>query len=69
MGFRAEDNPISWVDAPKRPQLILPSLTKEQVETLLGEAQSLRDKAIIALFVESGLRLSGLANIRLESIN
>ena len=53
--FRAEDNPITWVEAPKRPQLILPSLTREQVETLLCQTQTVRDKAIIALFTESGL--------------
>ena len=29
--FKPEDNPVTWVDAPKRPTLILPSLTKQQV--------------------------------------
>ncbi len=69
LGFKAENNPIKWVDAPKRPQLILPSLTREQVELLIDKAQGVRDKAIIALFTESGLRLSELANIRLEHID
>jgi len=68
-GFKPEDNPITWVTAPKRPQLILPSFTKEQVELLLEEAPSIRDKAIIALFTESGLRLSELANIRAHDID
>ncbi len=48
---------------------ILPSLEKEQVLHLIKKAPSTKDKAIIALFTESGLRLSEMGNIRLESIN
>ncbi len=60
LGFESKNNPIKWVDAPKRPQLILPSLTKEQVIKLLTVTENIRDKAIVALFTESGLRLSEL---------
>jgi site-specific recombinase XerD len=69
LGFRPEDNPILWIEAPKRPQLILPSLTGEQVKLLIDTAQSVRDKAIIALFTESGLRLSELADVELGDID
>jgi site-specific recombinase XerD len=67
--FRPADNPITWVDAPKRPKLILPSLTREQVELLIDKAHQIRYKAIIALFTESGLRLSELVNIRPNDID
>jgi len=67
--FRQEENPITWVDAPKRPVVILPSLTHEQVILLLDSAENLRDKAIIALFTESGLRLTELAKIKRCDIN
>ncbi|MFC1956653.1 tyrosine-type recombinase/integrase [Chloroflexota bacterium] len=67
--FRTDNNPITWVDAPKRPQLILPSLTREQVQLLLCKAESVRSKAIIALFTESGLRLSELTNIKPKDID
>ena len=67
--FKPDDNPVTWVDAPKRPTLILPSLTKQQVEYLIDSVCEIRDKAIIALFTESGLRLSELANIRSHDIN
>ena len=67
--FKPEANPILWVAAPKRPQLILPSLTGEQVKLLIDTTQSVRDKAIIALFTDSGLRLSELANIKLTDID
>jgi site-specific recombinase XerD len=63
------DNPMLYVDAPKLPKLILPSLTREQVNSLIDSAQNLRDKAIISLFAESGLRLSELANIRQSDID
>lgn len=58
-----------WVDAPKVPKLILPSLSKEDIELLPSKVISPRDKAIISLFVESGLRLSELANITPEDID
>jgi integrase len=52
------------VDAPKRPQAILPSLTQEQGKLLIGKSSNPRDKAIIAVLAESGLRLSELACVR-----
>ncbi|MFH1087463.1 MAG: tyrosine-type recombinase/integrase [Chloroflexota bacterium] len=67
--LRPEDNPVLWVDAPKRPQLILPSLTAEQVMKLIDDCPNLRDKAIVALFTESGLRLSELTNIKPTDID
>jgi site-specific recombinase XerD len=67
--FRPEDNPVLWVDAPKRPQLILPSLSSEQVRTLIDACLNIRDKAIIALFAESGLRKSELTNIKPTDID
>ncbi|MFC1982710.1 tyrosine-type recombinase/integrase [Chloroflexota bacterium] len=67
--FKPDNNPITWVDAPKRPQLILPSLTKEQIQLLLCKVKSVRSKAIIALLTESGLRLSELTNIKTQDID
>ena len=63
------DNPMLYVDAPKLPKLILPSLTREQVNTLVDRAPNQRDRAIISLFAESGLRLSELANIKQSDID
>jgi len=69
LGYKPEDNPILWVDAPKRPKLILPSLSKEQVLFLIENALTIRDKAIIALFTESGLRLAELTGIKPKDID
>ena len=67
--FRSENNPITWVEAPKRPVLILTALTVDQVQLLIEQAECLRDKAIISLFVDSGLRLSELTNIKVADIH
>ena len=47
----------------------MPSLTGEQVALLIQEANNIRDKAIIALFTESGLRLSELKNVKTQDID
>jgi len=62
-------NPMKKIHPPKLPKLILPALNQEQVLDLIDSVQSIRDKAIIALFVESGLRLTELARIKQEDID
>ena len=64
-----QDNPILVVESPKLEKRILPSLTLKQLDYLIEQADSIRDKAIISLFADSGLRLSELANINLNDIN
>jgi site-specific recombinase XerD len=67
--LEARANPMAWVDPPKVPKRILPSLSREEVELTIDRAKTSRDKAIISLFAESGLRLSELANVTLKDIN
>ncbi len=62
-------NPMESIPAPILGKPILPALEKEEVLYLIEKTSSSRDKAIIALFTESGLRLSEMANIKLESLN
>ncbi len=64
-----QDNPILMVDAPKVEKRILPSLTSEQLDYLVEQVEGVRDKAIISLFADSGLRLSELANINPHDID
>jgi integrase/recombinase XerD len=63
------DNPITRVDPPKMTKVILPSLTHEQVDYLIGEAECIRDKAIISLFADSGMRLNELLGVREKHID
>jgi integrase len=62
-------SPMKHIKAPKLSKLILPSLTRDEVLKLLEATNCVRDKAIISLFTESGLRLSELASIQLGNIN
>jgi len=45
-------------------KVLLPSLTNEQVEYLIEQAETVRYKAIISLFADSGIRLNELVNIK-----
>jgi len=64
-----EDNPIKMVDPPKMTKVILPSLNTEQVEYLIDQVASVRDKAIISLFADSGTRLNELLGIKESHID
>ena len=62
-------NPLANVDVPRIKKRILPSLTMEQVEYLIQEAETIRDKAMVSLFADSGMRLSELASIKASQID
>ncbi|MFC2009324.1 tyrosine-type recombinase/integrase [Chloroflexota bacterium] len=64
-----QDNPILAIEAPKVEKRILPSLTPDQLDYLIDQAECIRDKAIISLFADTGLRLSELASIKPENID
>ena len=65
-GFK---NPINGMPAPILGKPILSSLSQNDVYYLIEKVNNLRDKAIIALFTESGLRLSELVNIKPDDID
>ena len=64
-----KDSPLRKIDPPKPAKPILPSLTREQVDYLIGYVDNIRDKAIISLFADSGMRLNELANIKAADID
>ena len=68
-GLNPQDNPMLLVESPKVERKILPSLTTEQLDYLIDQTECIRDKAIISLFADSGLRLSELANIDQANID
>jgi len=49
--------------------MILPSLSRQQVELLIDKAPRSRDRAIVSLLAESGLRLTELVNIKNDDID
>ena len=48
---------------------LLPSVDGEQVELLLNQSSNLRDKAIISLLFDSGMRLNELSKVRQDDID
>jgi site-specific recombinase XerD len=69
LGLSVQDNPILAVEAPKVGKKILPNLTNEQLGHVIDQASCVRDKAIISLFADSGLRLTELTNINPNNID
>jgi integrase len=57
------------VDSLKETKAILPSLTQEQVEYLIAQADNIRDKTIIALLSDSGVRVKEVGNIKVSDID
>jgi len=70
-GYRLnpQGNPILLVQAPKVEKRILPSVTDKKVEELIESAENIRDKCMISLLADSGIRLSEMCGIKREDIN
>jgi integrase/recombinase XerC len=69
-----EHDPTAAVVSPRREQTLPVHLTEQQMETLLAqpdvdEPSGRRDRAILELFYASGLRLSELESLDLDSID
>jgi integrase/recombinase XerC/integrase/recombinase XerD len=62
-------NPIENVDPPKQSRKLLPCLNEDEVGYLIEQAGNARDKAIISLFADSGIRLNELVNIKPDDID
>jgi site-specific recombinase XerD len=68
------DTPMAKMKPPKVPETPVPVLSEDSLRALLKTAngstfEDRRDTAIMRLFMDTGLRLSELANLRLEDID
>jgi len=68
MGY-VKDNPLAQVDKPKPAKRMLPSLTSGQVQQLIDAVDNIRDKAIISLLADSGMRLNELTSVKASDID
>ncbi len=64
-----KENPIDRVDTPIVAKKLLPSITPEQFSLLIEATDNLRDKCIVSLLFDSGLRLSEICNIEASNID
>ena len=62
-------SPCHRMKSPKLPTVVLSHPSSEQVTALIGAASCARDKAIVSLFADTGLRLSELAQITTERVD
>jgi integrase/recombinase XerD len=63
------DNPIKRVFAPRRQRKLLPAVTEEQLRILLNHCICDRNRCLIKLLFDSGIRVSEIANIRVSDFN
>jgi integrase len=64
-----KDNPIRLVDKPNVTRKILPSITEQQMQIVFDAADNLRDRCIVSLLFDSGLRLSEICSIKTSNID
>jgi len=70
----AKNDPTHLVDTPKLWSKIPDVLTVPEIKAMINAAkgkkwQPIRDKAILELFYASGMRVSELANLKIENVN
>ena len=63
------ENPITFVETPKRQKKLLPAISQEQLHILLEHCHCDRDKAILNFLWYSGTRVSEAANIKASDFN
>jgi len=61
-------NPMDFVDPPRRHKKVRPTLTAREMLQLRAQAKSLRDKAIVSLFIDCGARVGEAASLRKQNI-
>jgi site-specific recombinase XerD len=64
-----ENNPLHNVDPPKIQRRILPSINEADLNMLLDDTTCLRDRALISLLADSGMRLSEVAYVKSSDID
>lgn len=68
-----DNNPLEFISSPKTPKNLPKVLTKEEVNLLLSfnpnNSLEFRNKAMIELLYDSGIRVSELVNIKLSDLD
>lgn len=61
------DDPTSRLDPPKRARALPKTLSPDEIEQLIGAAESARDRALMELLYGGGLRVSELVSLPLRT--
>jgi integrase/recombinase XerD len=62
-------NPLAEVSAPKIPKRLPKILTEDELRALFRISLSDRDRALLMLLLDSGIRLTELANLRFDDVD
>jgi integrase/recombinase XerD len=70
----AKDDPTNLVETPKIWKRVPEVLSSDEIESMIAAAkgrtrQTIRDQAVLELFYASGMRVSELANLKVENVN
>lgn len=61
-------NPMQQIAPPRRPKKVLPTLESHEVMLLLNSATNARDRAMLTLLIDTGIRSGELAGLRKSDI-
>ena len=61
-------NPMDAIKAPRRPKALMPSLESNELMRLLNSAESPRDKAILTLIMDNGVRAGEVCSLLKHNI-
>ena len=65
---RRFDNPLDLIDPPTCPRKVMPTLEPRQMLELLNLAASIRDRALISLYLDNGVRVGESISLRKQGI-
>lgn len=65
---RRLSNPMEFIDPPVRRKKVRQTLSSQEMMRLLAGVQSLRDRTIVSLFIDTGARLGEAASLRKQNI-
>ena len=61
-------NPVAKVEPPRRPTKVMPTIEPTELMRLLGAAAKLRDRALLTLLIDTGIRAAEVAALRWKDI-
>jgi len=61
-------NPMTKVASPRRPAIIMPTLEPVQLMQLLNSAADARDRALLTLLIDTGIRATELVSLRWQDV-
>jgi site-specific recombinase XerD len=73
-GERSSPNPMDRVDKPAVPETVKPFFTDDEISKLLRvcggqDLEARRDTAIMRILIDTGVRVTGLANLRFDPVS